>query len=633
MFSILAFLKNASSPNFVELLMPEHISEQNKHIEDYLDYYCNDNLNDYAVLIKGSWGSGKTWFIKEYEKKLKGDGFKKTIYISLNGVAKKDAIDDMIFCALHPVLSHKVAKVIGRVAAGIVKTSTKIDLNSDSGNETTLSLSIPTIDVGSVFKEGKKLILIFDDLERCQMDISETLGYINYFVEHTESRAIILANEEKFSKCVSYKSEKEKLVGATFEFKGDIRSALKHFIDELPRQNVKFKLQSKVATDNIVEIYQNSNLNNIRSLKQSLREFARFYDANFFKDDDNLFNRILSLFLVLSMEYKNNGFMGRVLTFNANEEDIETNKIKCLSDFKKKYNINHYGSFLLSNDIWNDVIANNIIDNDAIRTDLDNNYFRYLKEPPEWFKLWHYFDLSNEEFSNTLDKAIEKVANSKWTRFGEVIHVVAASMYFHKNNVKELDIENLKKNAFINIEEIYNNQNNQDKWCGEEFRLYQISPSWGGYSYLDRDDSKFKEFIESFNTQIESLQQNLAKSEAGNLLNLMNMDPNLFYNRICVTGKKDNYYIKIPILKEIPPQDFASTYCNLDLESFKVVYSALSSRYRTSSIDLLQREKDWLASVIKAVKAICESKTGVEKLKLEDYSLKQLEIIYEDNFS
>ncbi|MFC2996089.1 P-loop NTPase fold protein [Acinetobacter sichuanensis] len=41
-----------------------YISEPNKHIEEYFDYYFNTKKNfEYAVLLNGAWGSGKTWFI------------------------------------------------------------------------------------------------------------------------------------------------------------------------------------------------------------------------------------------------------------------------------------------------------------------------------------------------------------------------------------------------------------------------------------------------------------------------------------------------------------------------------------------------------------------------------------------
>ncbi len=50
--------------------MTGFISEPNKHIEEYFDYYFDAKKNfEYAVLLNGAWGSGKTWFIKKYIEK------------------------------------------------------------------------------------------------------------------------------------------------------------------------------------------------------------------------------------------------------------------------------------------------------------------------------------------------------------------------------------------------------------------------------------------------------------------------------------------------------------------------------------------------------------------------------------
>lgn len=71
MFTILKNLSFFRNPKITELIMTTFVSESNKHIEEYLDDYCANDLNDYAVLINGKWGSGKTWFIKQIEDKLK----------------------------------------------------------------------------------------------------------------------------------------------------------------------------------------------------------------------------------------------------------------------------------------------------------------------------------------------------------------------------------------------------------------------------------------------------------------------------------------------------------------------------------------------------------------------------------
>ena len=94
------------------------ISAPNKHIEEYLDYYFDGKKNfEYAVLLNGAWGSGKTWFVKKYiEKQILKD--KKVAYISLNGISKTSEIDEAIFKCIHPVLGSKQAKLAGQIFKG-----------------------------------------------------------------------------------------------------------------------------------------------------------------------------------------------------------------------------------------------------------------------------------------------------------------------------------------------------------------------------------------------------------------------------------------------------------------------------------------------------------------------------------
>ena len=43
----------------------------NKHIVEFLENYIGlSNNPEYAVMLKGEWGCGKTWFIKSFIKKL-----------------------------------------------------------------------------------------------------------------------------------------------------------------------------------------------------------------------------------------------------------------------------------------------------------------------------------------------------------------------------------------------------------------------------------------------------------------------------------------------------------------------------------------------------------------------------------
>jgi len=83
----------------------------NSYIEEYPDYYCNLRYPpEYAVLLKGSWGAGKTWFIKRYCERLKTSN-QKYLYVSLYGIPTFEEIEDAFFQQLHPILSSGRAEI------------------------------------------------------------------------------------------------------------------------------------------------------------------------------------------------------------------------------------------------------------------------------------------------------------------------------------------------------------------------------------------------------------------------------------------------------------------------------------------------------------------------------------------
>src|SRR5690606_11168273 len=202
--------------------MSTYISKPNKHIEEYLDYYFDGKKNfEYAVLLNGAWGSGKTWFVKKYLEKKKDQG-KNICYVSLNGISKTSMIDEAIFKSIHPILGSKGAKLAGQILKGTLKATVKIDLDGDGKSDGSASGSVPKIELPDYLKINDNFILVFDDLERCELKKEEVLGYINYFVEQDGIKTLIVSNEEEINKeNEQYSRKKEKLIGAIFSYTED----------------------------------------------------------------------------------------------------------------------------------------------------------------------------------------------------------------------------------------------------------------------------------------------------------------------------------------------------------------------------------------------------------------------------
>ena len=127
------------------LIQVEQKMADNKHIREYLNYYCNLQMEpQYAILLTGLWGSGKTWFVKDFIAHHLLSRPERVLYLSLYGVQSFDDIESELFRLLHPVLGSKPVRILHRLARGILKTSINFDLDGDGKSDGNMSGGVPT---------------------------------------------------------------------------------------------------------------------------------------------------------------------------------------------------------------------------------------------------------------------------------------------------------------------------------------------------------------------------------------------------------------------------------------------------------------------------------------------------------
>ena len=205
----------------------------NQHVEQYIDYYCNLNVPpEYALLIKGSWGCGKSHLVRQCMDELKKNNESiKFLYVSLYGISNIEDIETKFFQLLNPVLSSKSMVLAGKLTKALLKGTLKIDLDDDGKADGAVNVSVPDINIADYLIDTKSCILVFDDLERCSMELKTILGYINYFVEKDGYKVILIADEDKLisndntsrnDNTSKYELIKEKLIGKTLEVEADV---------------------------------------------------------------------------------------------------------------------------------------------------------------------------------------------------------------------------------------------------------------------------------------------------------------------------------------------------------------------------------------------------------------------------
>ncbi|MDM5065580.1 KAP family NTPase [Aeromonas salmonicida] len=254
--------------------------EKNKHVNDFLKYYFElEQSPEYAILIDGEWGAGKSWFIQKALNDLK-ENSGKYLYVSLYGMRNFSEIEDAFFEQMHPVLSSKGMKITAKILKSTLKATIKLDLDGNGDKETATNLSLDSLGLPSYLKNTSGYILVFDDIERCSINIGDLLGYINQFIEHHGYKVVLIANEGEIKSGGDddkyYLRTKEKLIGRIFKIEPDIDLALDAFIDATPESLKSFY---QYCRSEIVNIYHDSGCKNLRNLKQALWDFSRIYNA------------------------------------------------------------------------------------------------------------------------------------------------------------------------------------------------------------------------------------------------------------------------------------------------------------------------------------------------------------------
>lgn len=176
--------------------------------------YVFDSRYTRALLIEGDWGCGKSFFVKnilipELEKKeinqrvSEKKEYYKTLLVSLYGVSSLESVQDLIYS----VLLEKY--VVGGKNDGfqpLVKNATLFGTKIIKGIAEHFNVGDSTKGIASLMGDSllsakkESIILIFDDIERCQIDIVELMGFLNNLCENNGYRVIIIANEKEIAR-------------------------------------------------------------------------------------------------------------------------------------------------------------------------------------------------------------------------------------------------------------------------------------------------------------------------------------------------------------------------------------------------------------------------------------------------
>lgn len=488
----------------------------NNHIIDNLNYYLNTSTPEYAFMITGGWGAGKTYFIenfiKEYNKNaIDSQSGNKIIKISLFGFKTTSSIDEMFFQSLHPLLGHRYTKLAGNILKGALKLGCKIDINGDSKPDVDINASLDKIKFREIFStntDSGEIIIALDDLERTDIPLKEILGYVNYLVEISKVKVILIANEkilhekDKSSEDKNtdiYSKFKEKVIGKTFQIKHNIDNVLDGFLDESECAPLKRH------RDVIKNIYIRSDDTNLRKLKQSILDFgyiANYIDEEKFKNEEYS-SLLIRVFFALSLEMKSGELSEEKLRNNEPFQSEKDNSDGSNNAFYK-YDISYRNLYV--GDLWADILFKGDASNLKSATD-ELVYFKQQKnnEHPLWFKLWNFSTLNEEQFISLTNQLVLEFDSLQKEEHQVYLHKLALIIYFSKNSLISKEIDEINNTVYEYIKTY------KDGWAILNNRSFEdiVFGNNTGYSYYNDSDEDFRKLFNLLRSECKSISDEL----------------------------------------------------------------------------------------------------------------------------
>lgn len=597
---------------------------KNKSVEDYLKYYLSLKSPQYAVMIKGPWGCGKTFFVKMFldnnKDKETGDNTVinlKPIYISLNGMRTLGNLQEAIRAELNPLLYSKTARIGKAVLKGLLKTTLRIDLDFDKDGKTdgALSGNLDSLAILTLAEEdvtGTKALFL-DDLERSEIKLEELFGFLNNFVEHYSCKVILIADENKLiEKCDSYLKIKEKLIGPAFDIVLDVEVLFNDFLDKAVSENTNYDDIKKHIEENknqIIKIYIASQCANLRILRRSIADFLHFSSLFHFQLKnknatyyDLFMNYIIIVFFIAYFELKTGNKDGVKYSpglfwdeyLDQNKDESENNPVQETNN-KYKFVLNEFGLDYLSSykeiEIINEYLNNQALEESYIIEQLSSyQLFRSPQKIEDWVKIKRYDMLEDSEFTRIYNEEMEKLKNTEISTIEELLTFIFYIFYFNEENIVNKNIDDVMKYADSQFDKIINH-------C-DSFK--NINNQLTSYIYRNEKLNRFVDFLREAVDKLEKCELKEVEKYIKEQFSVLKKGDASFLKLINDTPKKYNKpLVERPYLCYLDPSDFCSNILILNNENLRGVYEYLLDRYNeyNSPVQYYQEEYFFIVKV------------------------------------
>jgi hypothetical protein len=593
-------------------------------VESILDYIRSD-YTDYAVMLNGEWGSGKTHFWNNKIKKkiesmqLNGKRYT-TIYMSLYGISNLEEISKKIFMETTQLMDKNLRRFMNSKGQETIPEYAKTGI--DMANFFGVTQNGNKLDYAEFFATDDK-VLCFDDLERANVDVIDILGYINNFVEHDHIKTIIICNEKElatklkssnlemktfiatylldkqnelnksdkpmvekiqdkiehvFDKANDYERIKEKLIGETFEYAPKFDYIINGILMRYENNPdlIRFLREN---TGIIISTFNRSGTRNLRILKHALNDFKKIYEmVN--KSYSNTSNRVMQTMLIFTIAVSFEIKAGKITKEKfINIKDNEEYKSILVSSrilmdnrqfYIKEFDQNYYYNFKSEYRFFKFIeyyVRTRIFDMKLFKENMDTIRNTVDTENlPSYKRLLteEYWKISDNEFEAVIEDIIEDVKEGK-IKLIDMVKIFAYFSYFSRKGLIKYDLKTLKSMFFNGM----NMSSLTSEYCSNiEEELGKIA--------IEEVEEDMEEILKHFHKLNDQLLDKMYREKAEEIMKCIPMKMEQFYEKF------DRECMKVPIFKYYDPfQLFQRISCasNEDIVLIKEKLLDRANRY------------------------------------------------------
>lgn len=596
-------------------------------VESILDY-IRAEYTDYAIMINGEWGSGKTYFwnhkIKPKIEAMQVNGKKLTpIYMSLYGISNLEEISKKIFIETTQLMDKNLKKFMGASGVGSIPEYAKTGL--DMANFFGVTQNGDRLDYAQFFSTDDK-VLCFDDLERANVDVIDILGYINNFVEHDHIKTIIICNEKElstklknsnlemktfiatylldkenklniktdkpmverirdtieyvFDKANDYERIKEKLIGETFEYAPEFNYIINGLLMRY-ENNADLIRFLRENTALITSTFNKSGTRNLRILKHALNNFKKIFDT-VTNSYPNTNNRVLQTMLIFTIAISFEIKAGKItkdkfVNINNNEEykSVLVSSRVFMDNrqfYIKEFDNNYYYNFKAEYRFFKFIekyVRTRIFDMKIFKQNMEVIRDTVdTKQLPGYKRLLteEYWKIPDDQFNGVIDETLDYVKNGR-IEIIQIVKLFSYFAYFIKKDLINYDMRTIKSVFFngMNISSL------TSTYCANvDEELSQVAIE-------DEFEPDMEEILKHFNEINMQLKTKMHNEKAEEIFKYIPMKMEMFYDKF------DKECMNVPIFKYYDSfQTFQRISCasNEDIVTIKEKLVDRASRFK-----------------------------------------------------